>query len=139
MGIQIHLTNASKESVVLKDSLIVGNSFNNVTTGSVGLITPRTHNFAVDGASFYNFVQGMTCIQSCSQCELPQYLVTGGVITSFKSVLFGNISGKYIVWNTPLREIFTDLDGSLTQELQSLLGLQVVTRGAITPYRYSLL
>lgn len=140
IGIQFHLTNFSREPVVLSNALIVGNSLGNITNdSSIGLITPRTHNFAVEGVSFYNFYHGMTAIQSCSQCELPQYLVTGGIITSFTSVVFANISGSYISWNTPLREIFLDLDGSLTQGLQILLGLSGPNRGAITPYRYTLL
>jgi hypothetical protein len=81
----------------------------------------------------------MTAIQSCSQCEYAQYLVGGGRTTTFQGIIFTNIIGNFLEWNTPRREIFIDADGSLTAVLQQQLGINNQTRAVISPLRNSLI
>jgi hypothetical protein len=144
IGIQIHLTNFSFEAVVIKNAALVGYSTGNyesspIMQNSTGLITARTDGLVVLGAHFHNFNTTMTAIQSCSQCENTQYLVGGGRTTTFQGIMFDNIMGNFLEWNTPRREIFIDADGSLTAILQQQLGMNNQSRAVISPLRNSLI
>lgn len=90
VGIQIHKTNFSMEAVVIRNATVVGLSTilqdEHVLNTSIGLITARTDGLAIEGISFNNFDTSMTAIQSCSQCEDIQYVVSGGRTTTFKRV-----------------------------------------------------
>jgi hypothetical protein len=119
VGIQIHVTNYSLEAVTLRNPIIIGYLPANFETSpfydeAIGLITARTDGLLISGARFYSFSSSMTVIQSCSQCEIDEFLVSGGRTTIFEDVAFQNILGSYVKWNSPKREIFVDLDGSLT-------------------------
>ena len=57
----------------------------------------------------------MVYLRSCSNCDSPLLWVTGGKNTLFRNLKFFNGSNpQWIYWETWRREIFHDLDGSLT-------------------------
>lgn len=64
-GMQFHLTNFSKEFVVVQDSIIIGKTLNNGLpdadlSGTFGVITPRTDGFKVSGLKLINFPAATT-------------------------------------------------------------------------------
>jgi hypothetical protein len=65
--------------------------------------------------------------------------VTGGKTTYFKNITYNNILGNYVFWQKWRREIFMDLDGSMTAPIATSLSLAPQTGGSVTPYRASLL
>lgn len=72
-GIQFHLTNYSKELVVVQNSVVVGRSTNNGLplanlSSSFGVITPRSDGFKMSHINFYHFPSVMSVFKSCSIC-----------------------------------------------------------------------
>jgi hypothetical protein len=121
-GMQFHLTNFTQELVIAQNSVIIGQSVNNGLsdadlTGVYGLIAPRSDGFKGSNLRFYNFPSTMTVFQSCSQCDNMDLLVTSGKSSFFEQIQYTNVSGSYLYWNGPRRNIFYDLDGSLTADL----------------------
>lgn len=77
-GFQLHLTNLTKEEVVLRDSLIIGMSNGNSETldyhvkyETCALIAPRTDGFRSLRNKFINFGAGMNLIESVSENNSP--------------------------------------------------------------------
>jgi hypothetical protein len=53
--------------------------------------------------------------KSCSQCEFaPDTLTTTGKPSFFQNISYTNINSNYIFWNGVRREIFYDVDGTLS-------------------------
>ncbi|KAL4484574.1 hypothetical protein ABPG74_019751 [Tetrahymena malaccensis] len=119
-GFNVYLTNRTDEYVILQNSLIVGQSAGNPALiqdlqGSYGAITPRTDGYRIENVHFANFIQNMTVFKSCSGCSNFMLWVQGGKLTLFKGITYENIStSNYMFWDNWRREIYQDLDGSLT-------------------------
>jgi hypothetical protein len=143
---QFHKTNFTKELVVATDSVIVGYSQGNGPADldadynrARGLIAARTDGLLVQNVQFFNFGATMTPLQSCSECFDFRLWVTGGKTTYFKNITYNNIQGSYIFWEKWRREVFMDLDGTLTAPIATNLSLPAQSKGSVTPYRASLL
>ncbi|KAL4484526.1 hypothetical protein ABPG74_019703 [Tetrahymena malaccensis] len=119
-GFNTYLTNRTDEYVILQNSLIVGQSSGNPAAvadlqSSYGLITPRTDGFKVQNVHFASFIQNMTVFKSCSFCWHFKKWVQGGKLTLFSQISYEGIStSNYMYWDNWRREIYQDLDGSLT-------------------------
>jgi hypothetical protein len=136
-GMQFHKTNFSKELVVAQNNVIIGQTLSNglpdaSLSGTFGIITPRTDGFKVSGVRFYNFPTTMTVFQSCSVCNNGDLVVTSGKASFFEGISYTNVLGKYIQWNGPRRNIFYDIDGSLSSSIFS--GSTVRPNSTILPY-----
>lgn len=145
-GFQFHKTNYTKEFVVAENSIIVGYSNGNAPSdidqlynNARGLIASRTDGLKVSGITFFNFGATMTPLQSCSECWNNKVWVTGGKSTHFENIKYENILGEYIFWEQHRREIFIDLDGTLTEPIRSDLGIASQSSATISPYRPSLM
>ncbi|EAR87205.2 IPT/TIG domain protein (macronuclear) [Tetrahymena thermophila SB210] len=119
-GFNSYLTNRTDEYVILQNSLIVGQSVGNPADvsdlqSSYGLITPRTDGFKVQSVHFANFIQNMKVFKSCSFCWHFKKWVQGGKLTLFSQITYESIStNNYMYWDNWRREIYQDLDGSLS-------------------------
>ncbi|EAR99597.2 IPT/TIG domain protein (macronuclear) [Tetrahymena thermophila SB210] len=118
-GFNVYLTNRTDEEVILRNSLIVGKSLGNPADDSDlentrGLITPRTDGFRVESTHFANFDKKMTVFKSCSFCWHFKKWVQGGKLTKFIDISYANINSNKIFWENWRREIYQDLDGSLS-------------------------
>ena len=145
-GLQFHKTNYTKELVVAEDCLVVGYSQGNAPENidieyknARGVIASRTDGLKFSGIRFHNFGPTMTPLQSCSECYHFKLWVTGGKTTFFENIQYTNVEGNYIFWENWRREIFIDIDGTMTRPIQQKLGLANQSSGSITPYRPSLL
>ncbi|CAD8206675.1 unnamed protein product [Paramecium pentaurelia] len=108
-GYQQHKANFSAEGTTIRNFVIVGSQTN------TGLIVPRTNGFLADTVRFANFPGTSTLIESCSACNNYLVWVTGGKNTHFKGIkIINSASARIIHWNNFRREIFWDLDGTLT-------------------------
>lgn len=118
-GFNSYLTNRTDEDVILKNSIIVGKTLGNAATDGElnltrGLITPRTDGFLADNVHFANFDGTMTVFKSISFGFHFKKWVTGGKLSRFRSISYANINSKMMFWENWRREIYQDLDGSLT-------------------------
>lgn len=118
-GFNSYLTNRTDEEVILKNSIIVGKSLGNAATDGEldltrGLITPRTDGFRVENVHFANFDNTMTVFKSVSFGWHFKKWVTGGKLTRFTGISYENIVSKKMFWENWRREIYEDLDGSLS-------------------------
>ncbi|KAM3144741.1 hypothetical protein pb186bvf_003050 [Paramecium bursaria] len=117
-GFQSHLTNFTQLGATLQNALIVGQSGNAdlSVTGFRALIVPRTNGFTAKNIAAYNFPANSVILQSCSQCEFKDIAVVGGKNTNFSNIAIHNSNDANLIeWNNFQREIFWDLDGSITQ------------------------
>jgi hypothetical protein len=146
-GLDFYLTNYTIEDVVTNNTVVVGYSAGNgplnldVDYKNVkGLITSRTDGLYINNTQFINFGSTMTVLQSCSQCDNGNLWVTGGKTSTFRNITYTNIQGNYLFWQIWRREIFIDVDGSLTDPARTLITPSVSRKGnsSITPYRPSL-
>ena len=130
-GVKIGQTNLTREDMAnLNGILIVGLSKNpeNDTTiyrNARGIMTPRTDFLMINNISLYNFSlqYNMVAFESCADCN-TLLKITGGKTTKFANVTFNNVDSK-IVWGGTKKEIYLDLDGTLTG---------TGNRSMITPY-----
>lgn len=120
-GIEFSLTSLAQDgTVMIANSLVIGNSKNadeeTLSTGFHGIITPRTENFQVHNVSFYNFNQAkQVAIGSCSHCFHPAATDSGARTITFSGLKFDDATVPVrIRYQYPFRDIFYDLDGSLT-------------------------
>ena len=115
-GIQVALINApTNPGPRVQGGFVVGYSQDGYLNapGTIGLRTPRTENFLVDGVSFVNFGEHGAALAACTKCE-PSWPTKnqGGYTHVFQNLLFEH-SPRRIKWNMPRKAIFQDLDGSL--------------------------
>ncbi|CDW80878.1 ipt tig domain containing protein [Stylonychia lemnae] len=119
-GIEFSLTGDVADGYAqIIDALVIGHSQNaeQITMDSTfhGIITPRSENFTVNGAKFYNFDQpGHACFGSCSHCFFPASTDSGARTVTFQRIYFHSTATTKIKYQYPFRDIFFDLDGSLT-------------------------
>ena len=72
----------------IKNALVIGHSENaeyiTMTSNFHGIITPRSENFQVNGAKFFNYDQpGHAALGSCSHCFHPASTDSGARTISF--------------------------------------------------------
>lgn len=118
-GFNIYLTNRTDEEVILRNSIIVGRSLGNAASDGElmttrGLITPRTDGFRVVNVHFENFANTMTVFKSISFGWHFKKWVTGGKLTRFSGISYAKVSSNKMFWENWRREIYEDIDGSLT-------------------------
>ncbi len=104
----------------INGALVIGRSENaeerTLTTFSHGIITPRTENFQVHDVKFFGFdVAGKAALGSCSHCFHPASTDSGARTVAFSKLYFDptTVTTK-IRYQYPFRDIFYDLDGTLT-------------------------
>lgn len=100
-------------------ALVVGRSDNadylTNTSNSHGIIGARTEGLTFRNIKFYNFdIAGKAAIGSCSHCFVTPSTDSGARTTTFEKLYFDNSVTIKINYETPYRDIFLDLDGSLT-------------------------
>jgi hypothetical protein len=132
-----HAISQDELQQVAQNNVIIGQTLSNglpdaSLSGTFGIITPRTDGFKVSGVRFYNFPTTMTVFQSCSVCNNGDLVVTSGKASFFEGISYTNVLGKYIQWNGPRRNIFYDIDGSLSSSIFS--GSTVRPNSTILPY-----
>ena len=80
-----------------------------------GIITPRTENFTVDSAKFYNFDWvGSAALGGCSHFFHPASTDSGARTVTFKNTYFDSTVKYRIRQQEPWRHIYYDVDGTLT-------------------------
>lgn len=85
------------------------------SSSSHGIIGPRTENFQIHNVKFYNFdVAGKAALGSCSHCFALSSTDSGGRTVTFSNIYFDKSVTTKIRYQEPYREIFYDLDGTLT-------------------------
>lgn len=83
--------------------------------GTNAIIAPRTNGLHVKNVRIHNFIADMILFQSCSVCFTPKLWVVGGKNTDFENIQFFNTDqAKKLFWEGHRREIFWDLDGSIS-------------------------
>lgn len=147
-GLQFHKTNFTKELVIAENCLVVGFSTGNAPSdidteynNARGVIASRTDGLKFSGIRFFNFGATMTPLQSCSECYHFKLWVTGGKTTMFENIQYNNILGKYIFWEKWRREIFIDLDGTMSLPFKNAItpAIPAQSKAVISPYRPSLM
>ena len=118
-GFNSYLTNRTDEEVILQNSIIVGKTVgNHASDGELdltrGLITPRTDGFKADNVHFANFDGTMTVFKSVSFGYHIKKWVTGGKLSRFNAISYAGISSDMMYWENWRREIYEDMDGSMT-------------------------
>lgn len=104
----------------ITSALVIGRSANadamTMQASSRGVIGPRTENFIGKNISFYNFdVNQMAALGSCSHCYFDATTDSGGRTTSWSGLYFDPATvPRKIRYQIPYRDIFFDVDGSLT-------------------------
>lgn len=78
------------------------------------MITPRTDGFRVVNVHFENFANTMTVFKSISFGWHFKKWVTGGKLTRFSGITYANVVSNKMFWENWRREIYEDVDGSLT-------------------------
>jgi hypothetical protein len=82
--------------------------------GKVGLFAPQNEYFYVKGATFVNYGDA-GAISGCAKCDSHTDMKQGGYTTRFEGLRFVN-SPRRVKWTAPYKQIFWDLDGSLTDQ-----------------------
>ena len=86
-----------------------------MSSSSHGIITARKEYFEVHNASFFNFdIAGKAALGSCSHCFHPASTDSGARTTTFSNLYFDETVTTKIRYQFPYRDIFYDLDGTLT-------------------------
>lgn len=104
--------------VLISNALLIGKTENYETVltdgpGVRGIIGPRWDFFTIRDSKFFNYDFGKSAaLGDCSNCL---YAADSGARTYFTSGLTFDASvPKRILYSTPFRGIFNDLDGTLT-------------------------
>ena len=122
-GIEMSLADPQvkdKDIMLVQDSLIVGttpNSEDILTNGggTRGIIGPRSDNFTIKNAKFFNLSHGKSgAIGDCSHCFHPASTDSGARTYFTSGLTFDSTAPKKIWYQYPNRGIIQDLDGSLT-------------------------
>jgi hypothetical protein len=119
-GIEVELADTMVDGYAMVDgALVIGRSDNadflTNDAPSHGIIGPRTEGFQVHNVKFYNFdIAGKAALGSCSHCFSAPSTDSGGRMVTFSKLTFDSSVTIKIRYQEPWREIFYDLDGSLT-------------------------
>lgn len=119
-GIEFELTDTLRTGYCqINGALVIGRSDNadalTNNTDSQGVVGPRTEGFLVNNVKFYNFdIAGKSAIGSCSHCFSPPSTDSGARTVNFSNIYFDSSVTIKIRYEIPRRDIFYDIDGSLT-------------------------
>ena len=120
-GIEVERSDEIIDGYAMIDgAIVIGRSENaeNLTdeSNSHGIITPRTDNYQVHNVRFYNFnIASKAALGSCSHCFSMPSTDSGARTVTFSKLYFDpNTVTIKIRYQEPYRDIFYDLDGSLT-------------------------
>jgi hypothetical protein len=120
-GLEYSITGLTMDGTAqINGALVIGYSNNaeivTNNTFSHGIITPRKEFFQVNNVKFFNFdVAGKAAIGSCSHCFHPASTDSGARTVTFSGIKFDPATVPIkIRYQYPFRDIFYDLDGSLT-------------------------
>jgi hypothetical protein len=119
-GIEVELTdNVDDGHAMVNGALVIGHSDNadflTMEAPSHGIIGPRTENFQVHNVKFYNFdVADKAALGACSHCFSAPSTDSGARTVTFSKLYFDSSVKIKIRYQEPWREIFYDLDGTLT-------------------------
>ena len=112
------------------NSFLIGwtNNPNSVSHHSWGIVSPRSDNFIIDKASFYNFdYAGSGAISTCSRCHISDASTDSGSRTIFLNGLkFDSSVTKRLFMNFPTHPILIDIDGSLGGNLVTYAALPAI-------------
>jgi hypothetical protein len=106
----------------IRESLLVGTIDPTRTVGKRAIWGPQNEFFFIADSLFVNYI-GHGVISSCMKCGSQTDLKQGGYTVRFRGLRFVNCSQR-VAWVEPYKEIFFDLDGSLTG----------IASGTATPY-----
>jgi hypothetical protein len=119
-GIEVEHSDSIIDGFAMIDgAIVVGRSdnaddFTNASP-SHGIITPRTDSFSVNNVRFYNFdISDKAAIGSCSHCFSVPSSDSGARTVTFSKLYFDPTVTVKIRYQYPKRDIFYDLDGTLT-------------------------
>jgi len=121
-GIEFERTDKSADNKAqVKDALIIGKTANteellDLAHGPRGIIAPRTENFTIDGAKFYNFNwNNAAALGDCSHCFHPAATDAGARHTTVRNLKFDEETvPRKIRYQFPFLGIFKDETGELT-------------------------
>jgi len=122
-GMEFYKTNFTKEHVVARNIAIIGKSYGNPPVsdselvGAKGAILSRTGEMDFDNIRFYEFTSDMTVWQACSKCDNLLIYTNFGATYYASNIQYTNIAGSYYNMLGLKREVFYDLDGSLTNNV----------------------
>ena len=118
-GIEVSLSEDVVDGYAkIVDALVIGKTANadaeTLAASPHGIITPRTENFTIDGAHFYNYdFMSAAALGDCSHCFHSAATDSGARTYTTSRLEFTNVPRK-IKYQYPERGIFHDMDGSLT-------------------------
>ena len=118
-GIEFSLTEDVIDGYAkIVDAVVIGKTANaDAETDAAsphGIIGPRTENFTIDGARFYNYnFNEAAALGECSHCFHPAATDSGARTYKTSRLEFTDVTRR-IKYQYPFRGIFHDLDGSLT-------------------------
>ncbi|TNV88229.1 hypothetical protein FGO68_gene13028 [Halteria grandinella] len=100
-------------------AVVVGMSENaddtTIASNLRGIQGPRSENFQIHNVRFYGFTsENHTALSSCSHCEIICSTDSGARTTKLSKIYFDPANKVKIQFNYPRRDIFFDMDGSLT-------------------------
>ena len=97
-----------------ENAFVVGQSNGNPGTAGFGIVAPHSDLYFVTDARFFNFPTG-AALSDCSHCDTPAG-DSGCRTTRFSNLQFDDATVlKRVVWSSPFKGIFHDLDGTLTE------------------------
>ena len=91
--------------------------FRNSRGRKVGLWSPQDEYFNIDGATFVNYGDN-GAIAGCNECLADDSLSQGGFTIRTNNLKFVN-SHKRLLHTAPFKEIWMDMDGSLTGQVNA--------------------
>ncbi len=119
-GIEVELSDSMVDGyAMVNGALVIGRSNNademTNNASSHGIIGPRTENFQVHNVKFYNFdIADKAALGTCSHCFSAPSTDSGGRTVTVSNLYFDSSVTVKIRYQEPWREIFYDIDGSLT-------------------------
>lgn len=94
----------------IRESLFMGKGSD---SRSQAIFGPQNEFWFVNGATFVNYGEDVGAISACAKCCDTKKRRQGGYTYRFANLKFDN-SPKRVEWTCPYKQIFFDLDGSLT-------------------------
>lgn len=119
-GIEVSLSDAVADNMAqIKKAVVVGRSANTEpvldAASPHGIITPRTENFTISEARFYNYDWNTAAaLGSCSHCFHDGATDSGARTVSFSGLYFDETVKRRIKYQFPFHAIYFDKDGTLT-------------------------
>jgi hypothetical protein len=104
----------------IKHALVVGAIDSTQSVYKLALNLPQYEYFYLSDVKIVNYGTQSYAIAGCNECDSPNMFHQGGFTTRFQKLQFIN-SPRRVRWNPHKKEIFYDLDGSLTGTADAML------------------